>query len=181
LLLLMSVLAILTLAACSSDEPSQAQPLESGDESALPDGEAFSDPQGTYEITVASAWEENHGGFVAEIEVWFVAEPVDGFAPNVNILTQTAPGMDTSKYLELSIDGAPAFISDFDLLEQSLVEGANGQTLATMEYTGDGLQYLGVFTVSSGQAVVATLTAPPDRFEALREEILPYLLTLTPS
>ncbi len=86
--------------------------------------------------------------------------------------------MTTESYLQLSIDNAPAFFDDFELIDEDIIAGANGQPLAAIEYTGGGLQYLGVFAVGDDQAVVATLTAPPTRFDAIRDEVMPYLLTL---
>ena len=40
---------------------------------------------------------------VAEVEVWFVAEPDAGFVPNVNVLTQAIPAMELEEYLDLSV------------------------------------------------------------------------------
>lgn len=47
-----------------------------------------------------------------------------------------------------------------------------------MEYTGGGFQYLTVIAIDSDQAIVATLTVPPPRFDDIRDETLPYFLTL---
>jgi len=110
--------------------------------------------------------------------VWLVADPEASFALNVNVLTQAAPGMDLAGYLELSIDNAPLLLDDFELLDESIVESDAGQGLAVMEYAGADLQYLGVFAIDSGQAIVATLTAPTHRFNAIRDSVMPYLLTL---
>jgi hypothetical protein len=40
------------------------------------------------------------------------------------------------------------------------------------------LEFLAVFAVRDGTAVVATLTAPADSFDSLANDVEPYLLTL---
>jgi hypothetical protein len=45
-------------------------------------------------MTVPDPWVLLPGVFVAEIEAWTVGPPQEGFAPNVNVLTQAAPGLD---------------------------------------------------------------------------------------
>ena len=166
------VVALVLIGACGSGDSDPATAA------AIDGAELFSDPQGSYTIEVDPDWQANHGSLAAEIEVWFVAEPSDEFAPNLNILTQLAPQMNLEEYLELSIDNGPIFFSDFELIEGGTVDGASGQPLATVEYTGDGLRFLAVFAVSDGEAVVATLSAPIERFGSLRDEVLPHLLTL---
>ncbi len=142
------------------------------------DGTKFTDPDGTYEISIPSHWQADHGAFVAEVEMWVVAEPQDSFAPNVNLLTQTVHGLDLAAYLDLSVENAPLFLDDFELVDKAIVEGDAGQALAVMEYTDGDLQFLGVFAPGTDEVVVATLTAPIDRFSVLRDEVLPFLLTL---
>jgi hypothetical protein len=77
---------------CAGSPASSSDPLQ--------DGTPFSDPQGSYEIAVDRDWDPAHGTIVAEVEFWFVAEPDDAFAPNVNVLTQAVPGMDLQGYLD---------------------------------------------------------------------------------
>lgn len=62
-------------------------------------GLPFADPQGTYTIAINRDWTDESGLVVAEIEAWRVAPPIDGFAPNVNVLTQVATGMDLGQYI----------------------------------------------------------------------------------
>jgi hypothetical protein len=168
---------VLLLAGCSSSSD-----LLEG----LPgNSELFEDPQGTYEIAVDPDWVPNHGALVAGLEVWFVGETSpSGFGPNVNILTQDAPGVDLGEYLELSIQNAPALIQDFRLIDQGLIEGAAGQPLGIMEYegltSGQFLRFLGIFALKDGRATVATLTTPPREFDVIRFSVEPYLLTLRP-
>ncbi|MEZ5225736.1 MAG: hypothetical protein R2710_03420 [Acidimicrobiales bacterium] len=147
----------------------------------LPVDELFVDPDGTYQLRVPSTWQANHGLVVAEVELWLVEEPTAGGAPNVNILTQQAPGLTLSEYRDASVGNAPAAGADFEVLSSELIDGANGQPLALMEYRAGEQQYLGVFGMTdAGQAIVATLTAPADRYDELKAAVLPALLTLEP-
>ena len=145
-------------------------------------GELFSDPQGAYDLRIDPDWEANHGSFVAEVEVWFVGEPEDGFAPNVNVLTQQVGDADLTAYLDLSIDGAEQAIEDFRLVSREQRVGDRGDDLGVLDYYGsqDGRQFrfLQVIAVDSGQAIVATLTVPEGDFAGFRGEVEPYLLTL---
>lgn len=179
-LALIASLTVLLVAgvACGSSADAATSPEQSTTSSLPIDEGRFEDPQGTYSLEIHPDWQANHGTIAAETELWYVASPDDKFGPNLNVLTQVAPGMNTESYLELSVENAPAFLDDFELVSEEIVEGSNGRTLGSMEYTGDDLQFLGVFAVGGDKAVVATLTAPPDRFEAIRDEVMPYLLTL---
>ena len=152
------------------------------DSTAAIDGELFVDPEGSYELVVMPQWVSSHGSFAVGMEVWAVEEP-GPFTSNVNILTQVIPsGTTLEDYLRLSIDSAEVMMSDFTLLDSGIVDGHEGQPLAVVTYegspTGERLRFLGVFAVRDSEAVVATLTTPPDRFNTFRSEIEPYLLTL---
>ena len=143
--------------------------------------EVFEDPQGSYEIDVDPDWDAQHGRLVAEIEVWVVGESRDGFAPNVNVLTQLTPGLDLSTYLDRSVEEGPSAIPDFELLNSDVVDGIASE-LGLLEYTGTQngrpLRFLATVAVRDGTAVVATFTAPPEVFDESRGEVEPYLLTL---
>jgi hypothetical protein len=139
------------------------------------------DPQGTYTITVGPDWTEQPSAVVKEVENWVVAPPEDGFAPNVNVLTQAAPGMDLKQYMDFSAKHLGAL----ELIDSSTVRGTNGNTLGLVEYSGvvptapgRTLHFLATVDVRNGQAVVATFTAPDDSFDLEREDVEPYLLTL---
>ena len=103
--------ASLLLAACGSGSSAGtglagADPTTGETVAAEVDGKAFVDPQGTYLISIGSDWVEQPGAFVKEVEAWVIAEPADGFAPNVNVLTQDAPGMSVAEYLDFSLMSA---------------------------------------------------------------------------
>jgi hypothetical protein len=168
------------LAACDGSGDSERD--TAGASSTTPAvGEVFEDPQGSYEIEVDPDWDAQHGTFAAEIEAWIVGDPQDGFAPNVNVLTQLAPGLDLSTYLDRSSEQGPSLIPDFELLNVDVVDGI-GSDLGLLEYEGTQngrpLHFLATVAVGDGTAVVATFTAPPDVFDESRGDIEPYLLTL---
>ena len=150
-----------------------------------PDGESYVDPEGAYRITIPDSWEARHGAIAEGIEVWLTDEVEDGFGPNVNVLTQTTGNMTLDEYTETSIANAPSFVKDFEVQDSRRETGPNGTELAVLEYSGEAgadrpLRFLAVWTVANGQAVVATFTTTPDRYEELRSDVLPYLLTLEP-
>ena len=141
--------------------------------------------RGGYRITVPDSWEARHGAIAEGIEVWLAGEVEDGFGPNVNVLTQATGGMTLDEYTETSIANAPTFVKDFEVLDSRRETGPNGTELAVLEYSGEAgtdrpLRFLAVWTVNDGQAVVATFTTTPERYEEQRDDVLPYLLTLEP-
>jgi len=139
----------------------------------------FRDPQGEYSLDIGSTWDENTGQIGADVETWMVAPAEDGFAPNVNALTQQTPtGMDTADYLEASIEG----MGTFEVLDSDLL----GNDLGLIEYRGNlgdlagnkPLHFLAIFSAADGRAVVLTFTSTEERFNELRSTIEPFLRTL---
>lgn len=150
------------------------------------EGETFLDPEGDYRMTVSSNWEANHGTVAAGIELWFTGPPDGPFRPNINVLTQAVGAMDLETYTRMSLDNAPAFVSEFELVGTKTQTGATGTELAVSEYRGKVgasslFHFLAVWTVSDGQAIVVTLTAPPETYASQRKAWLPYLLTIEPT
>lgn len=145
-------------------------------------GTWFADPQGSYEMVQAGEWEANHGFIAAEIEFWIVGEIENGFAPNLNLLTQVVGAITLDEYVQLSIDSAPFLLDDFELIDAGVVEGAFGHELGYMDYAGSAggpvLRFLGYFFLDGDRAVIATLTAPPETFDELRAAVEPYMLTI---
>lgn len=149
-------------------------------------GTTFVDPEGAYRITVPDEWVANHGAFAEGVESWFTGPAQDGFRPNVNVLTQVVGDMDLDAYGELSIEGAPTLIAEFELVDSRTELGEGGTALGVMEYTGrvaagGPLGFLAVYAISEEKAIVATLTASVDTYAAQRDAWLPYLLTLEPT
>jgi hypothetical protein len=95
--------------------------------------------------------------------------------------------MTLDEYTQASIDNAPAFIQDFELGESRTVTGPGGSELAVLEYSGRAggaespLRFLAVWGLNDGNAIVATFTSLEEHFEAQRDDVLPYLLTLEPT
>ncbi len=146
-------------------------------------GERFIDPEGSYQIIVRSEWPSKHGALVEGLELWAVGDPIDGFVPNLNILSEIIPsGMTLDEYVELSIENAGLFVQEFELIDKQIVTAESGQVLASMEYEGSAsgrfLRFFAVFGVRDDEAVVATLTVPPQEYAEIQAEVAPYLFTL---
>ena len=168
-------------------EPLSPSPSPDTSAAAGPAGEAFVDPEGMYRLTVPKSWEPRHGALAQGIEVWLTHPAADGFAPNVNVLTQAVGDMTLDEYTQASIDNAPAFIQDFELGETRTVAGPGGGELAVVEYSGraggaqNPLRFLAVWALNDGNAIVTTFTSLAENFEEQRDDVLPYLLTLEPT
>lgn len=163
--------AVLLLAACGSADSSESV------------GEAFTDPEGEYLVEVDPAWETAHGSVGEGVEVWLVGNFEDGFTANLNVATQPAQGLDLERYTAVSIENAPSVMEDFELLASERVDN-DASELAIIEWTGTqggrSLHFLQTYLVHDDRAVVATFTAPTERFAAARAEVEPHLLTLRP-
>ncbi len=144
-------------------------------------GPSFADPQGTYTMTTAPTWDRGPSP-ILEVEVWHVGAAENGFTPNVNVLTQTAPGIDLAGYLALSLKQGRNLAASFHAVGSHAITGTYGQPLGVIEYTaapsGRNLDFLAVIALAHGHAIVATLTAPDDSFAALQTQVEPYLDTL---
>ncbi len=148
-----------------------------------PSGDQFTDPQGTYTMTVAAGWTRLSGTLAAEIEAWQVLRASNGFAANVNVLTQDVPStMSLQQYLDTSARQAPRVLTDFRLISADTVTNATGEPVGRFEYTattvGKRLHFLAIVSVHGSHAVVATLTGPEAQFDVVRSAVEPYLLTL---
>lgn len=92
------------------------------------EGEVFTDPQGSYLLTVPGDWTR-----VAprdpETEGWSVAPKRNGFTPNVSIIADGDPAaMTVEQYTDFSFDELGA-LPGFELHERDVVVGAEGQEL----------------------------------------------------
>lgn len=158
---------------------------EGGEAPAGPDDAvAFADPDGAFRLGTGPTWVLTEDAPVpAGASFWTVGPVTDGFAPNVNVLTQPAPVDDVEAYLDLSEEQAENTpgITEVEILDRRTVEGPGGP-LGVLEYRGTvggvALQFVGVAAVDGEEAALATFTAPPDVFAELVEEVVPYLLTL---
>jgi hypothetical protein len=146
------------------------------------DGEVFLDPQGAYTMTISSDWSRMSGVADDDIEFWALDSSQVGFADNVNVLTQDAPDMDLDDYMDISAKN----MGGLQVLDQYTVVGTNGNELGVLESQGTPLgaatdtpiHFLTVVDVLDEVAIVATLSATPESFEARRSTAEPYLLTL---
>lgn len=177
-----AIIAILIAGACGGGEDDADPRRDSSPRDATPGdikSKRFSDPDGTYTITIDPEWVEISGSVVAEVEQWRVEPSNRGFATNVNVLTQRASGMSLESYLDLSVEN----MGGFHLIERDTITSDGGHVLGVLEYTGSPagdrrLHFLATVDVRDGVAVVATLTVEEELFSQLRRKVEPYLLTL---
>jgi hypothetical protein len=179
-LLLGTVLIAGSLAGCGGGSDAAAGPSTSAGAADVPAAAAFADPEKTYTIMIAKAW--NRAAAPARgIEAWAVAPPKGGFAANVNVLTQDAPGLDLAGYLDASL----ANMGTAKVVKHETVS-QGGRQLGVLEYTQTlpaggkdrPLHFLATFDVADGHAVVATLTTEEPAFAGLRPTVEPFLRTL---
>ena len=146
------------------------------------DGDVFVDPQGTYTMTISRDWSRMSGAAADDIEFWALDASQVGFTDNVNVLTQDAPDMDLDDYMDISAEN----MGGLELLDRYSVVGANGNELGVLESQGTPfgaatdtpIHFLTVVDVLDEVAIVATMSAGLDTFEARRATVEPYLLTL---
>ncbi len=110
---------------------------------------------------------------------WAIGPATDGLTPTVSVATEVVSGMSLSDYLDLSIQNLPRFFTSTQVGETGKVKGLDGSTVATVDYTGDGLRFVAVVAMGHGHAVIVTLAASPAVFEAVRDQAMPYLITVT--
>ncbi|MGD9792830.1 MAG: hypothetical protein AB7V43_05055 [Acidimicrobiia bacterium] len=163
----------------SSPRPSGSTAVGVGDAS---DGTEFTDPDGTYTITLGPDWTEAPNRAVKEVEQWVVADVKNGFAPNVNVLTQDVGDMSLEDYIDLSVRQMTAL----DIIDSTVIDIGGGDQLGRIEYAGTlgtgtnrrALHFLALFMVADGEAVVATLVTGENEFDKLSAAHEPYLRTL---
>ncbi|HEX5240591.1 MAG TPA: hypothetical protein VFW20_06295 [Candidatus Limnocylindrales bacterium] len=124
------------------------------------------------------------GSFANGIELWLVGTPMVGFAPNVNVLSQSSFGLDLAEYNTASLRSAPKLIPGFKLESDKIVETDHGQMLR-LEYlgktvSGTKLHFLAYAAIADGTADVATFTAAGSSYSSLVKSVEPSLRTLTP-
>lgn len=170
---------LVLVAGCGGSDAPDGSAAASGS-SAVMTGTTFTDPDKTYTISVGKGWTKAAAP-AQGIEAWAVAQPAGGFAANVNVLTQAAPGLDLKGYLDASL----ANMGKATVVKQELVS-TDGHRLGLLEYTQTmpaggadrALHFLASFDVAGGHAVVATFTAEEPAFAGLRPTVEPYLRTL---
>ncbi len=188
-LAVLGLLAVVT-SGCGGDDSSQRSSSTSGAPLAELDatgrraraGERYEDPQGAYTMTIGDTWQSKTSQGTPETEYWLVAPAENNFAANVNVITQSVPGVDLERYLDISLKQ----VGTFDVVRNEVVQGRTGNDLGVLEFigtqpalTGDKvLHFLAYVSMKRGQAVVATLTSLDGSFPDRRDEIEPYLQTL---
>jgi hypothetical protein len=167
-----------------------------GDEVALtgPDADVvrFEDPQHAYTVEIDPRWQQTVNGTTPDVESWFTGSGNAEFRDNVNIVTQQIGRMELDQYMQLVTDQAAKTVPDYKLREFRIVsvDDATGSEttaevppqLGVFAYTGKNegkdFGFLFIASVENGRAVLETLTTAQDRFDKVRAEVEPYLMTL---
>jgi hypothetical protein len=154
--------------------------------------EKFTDPQNAYTVDIDPRWKQTKNVSRPEVESWYTNTGTTKFRDNVNIVTQQIGQMDLDQYMQLVQKQASDTVPDYDLREFRIItvsdDSETGTTakvppqLGVFAYDGksggDDFGFLFVASVENGRAVLATLTAGEDRFDRVRAQVEPYLMTL---
>jgi hypothetical protein len=191
-----SLVAVLILAAIGTSLALLSGSSGTDDEDAIKQSgsqlQEFSDPQGSYTIDIDPRWKATANVSRPEVESWYTNTGTVKFRDNVNIVTQEIGEMDLDQYMQLVQDQARNTVPDYSLREFRIVtvsdDSETGATskvppqLGVFAYDGksggDDFGFLFVASVEHGRAVLATLTAGQDRFDRVRAQVEPYLMTL---
>jgi hypothetical protein len=157
---------------------------------AAADAVRFEDPQGAYTVEIDPGWRVLPS-VNPEVESWYTGTGNAEFNDNVIIATQDIGDLDLDQYLQLVIDEAPNSVEDFALREFRVVtaeEESDSDSdepptqLGVVAYEGrrdnEEFGFFFVANVEDGSAVVATLTTAKERFDEVRADVEPYLMTL---
>ena len=144
-----------------------------------PDGALFVDPDGEYTMTIPEAWVLGAAPGAPGAELWFVDDTV---AANVNVLIQPTGTSTIDEYLRLSLDNTLGL----DVVSSSISISDDGREIGLMELAGSvngspPLRFLSCFQVADGRAVLVTLSAGRDRFDALVAETFDNILSARPT
>ena len=128
-------------------------------------------------MEIGSGWLDSSGA-ITGVTSWTVATATASGAPNVTLIVQPGAAQPLTASMDSALADPKKVLPDFAVLTQKITKGAKGQDIGRLEYTGFGYHFLAVVIESRAGAVVATFTVALDRFDALRAEVEPYLLTL---
>lgn len=136
-----------------------------------------------YAFPVLDAWDGpmDRGG----ARFWYVADPEDGFQPNVNVLTQEKGDQDLESYVSATESGLDTVLEDPRMVRSSVTTRGDGVRIGAMEYTGSAegqdLHFSSTVIVSGDRFVLATFTSPADRYDELIGDVQPSLDALSPA
>ena len=201
-LVLSVVLPLIAIAsACSSEPPeaadttttvvSTSMPLSgvdeaeiestqpgSPDETSVPESlalaESFSDPNGHYELAIGPDWEQR--GSPDEVSTTWAVAPAtaEGFPPNVVVGSVPTLDFTLDDFLE------PGLSDGHAVVETTRVDDSRAIVVYRTESARFGLVYvLTVAHMSAGRVVQGNFGATEAKFDELRPEIEPLLLTLS--
>ncbi len=144
-------------------------------------GENFTDANGLFRLRANPNWERRPAGDGSEAK-WYVRSGSDRFRDSVTTRAERIGSTGLDAFVSRSIARADAATIDYELVSQKKVTLASGGPGAVVVYDGslDGtkLRFLMVVTTSADSGATAVLVSQPDRFDAVRAAVEPYLLTL---
>lgn len=147
-------------------------------------GDPFDDPGGTYTIQVDGGWDRQFAGFPEGVEGWSIGTGDATFGDNVNVLTEPNVPVGLEEYLDRAIANAPLVLPGFEAVDRRTVQGAFtrlGRVEGRATISGIDVAFLQIIAVGGGNAVIATLSTLPERFDAVVAQVEPFLLTLEPT
>ena len=144
-------------------------------------GETYTDPNGLFRVRVHPNWERRPGGDGSEAK-WYVRSGSDRFRDALVTRAEQVGPTTLDAYVARAVARAKQTTSDYQLVSQRKVTLASGGPGTVVVYDGtlDGtaLRYLMVVTTSADSGATATLVTQPDRFDAVRPTVEPFILTL---
>jgi hypothetical protein len=171
--------AVTTRAGATSWGPDQGTTVE------------YRDPDGQFSIEINSLWPRVDIDAIDSVEVsvaqrrataWFVADRLDGFRANVEVLPVAGAGVSLETILDAVEHNSPEIVFD----TKQFVTRDDGSRVLVLEYgvvpaedVSLDLYVARIYSAGSSGAVVATLVARRQTYEPLRAEVGNLLMTIT--
>lgn len=150
------------------------------------DGVPYVDAEGVYSLLIGPDWVVDDQSLPGTFDLWFTGVETPGFAENVNVLSESLPGVvSVSEILAASESQIAAQFANFELERSEVVVGENYPELGVLEYTGtasgvDG-RFLQVFGLWDGRMVIVTVSTDASLGREGIERLEPYALTVAPA
>ncbi len=145
-------------------------------------GVVFTDPAGTYRLTVAKSW---ISGTFDQPKSWFVDREQQAFNDNVTVTGEVArDDITLDQYLDITVDNAPRVIEGFVLQSRDTITLTSGERAGRLTFSGSvgpsklALRFLAIIVLRGRRAMSVTLTATGAHFDTRVFENEPYLRTI---
>lgn len=134
-----------------------------------------------------SGWvlEEDPGSIAEEAGIASVAflapgSGADGFAENLNVISEDTGNLSLDEYVRRSEKMAPVIVSGYEVLEEgpsSVRSGTSWLWHYRGRVSGHGLEFLAMTTVKNGRAWTITYTAEPNSYDHYASDALAAMLS----